>query len=56
MQNKKRLHKHLLMIYIIYFAALIVGFAASFVPDFSRGWRNAQNTLEMEIPQGGIRY
>ena len=51
MQNKKRLHKHLLMIYIIYFAALIVGFAASFVPDFSRGWRNAQNTLEMEIPQ-----
>ena len=40
---------------IIYFAALIVGFAASFVPDFSRGWRNAQNTLEMEIPQGGIR-
>ena len=50
MQNKKRLHKHLLMIYIIYFAALIVGFAASFVPDFSRGWRNAQNTLEMEIP------
>ena len=55
MQNKKRLHKHLLMIYIIYFAALIVGFAASFVPDFSRGWRNAQNTLEMEIPQGGIR-
>ena len=54
MQNKKRLHKHLLMIYIIYFAALIVGFAASFVPDFSRGWRNAQNTLEMEIPQGGI--
>ena len=55
MQNKKRLHKHLLLIYIIYFAALIVGFAASFVPDFSRGWRNAQNTLEMEIPQGGIR-
>ena len=55
MQNKKRLHKHLLMIYIIYFAALIVGFAASFVPDFSRGWRYAQNTLEMEIPQGGIR-
>ncbi len=37
MQNKKRLHKHLLMIYIIYFAALIVGFAASFVPDFSQG-------------------
>ena len=55
MQNKKRLHKHLLLIYIIYFAALIVGFAASFVPDFSRGWRDAQDTLEIEIPQGGIR-
>ena len=54
MQNKKRLHKHLLMIYIIYFAALIVGFAASFVPDFSRGWRDAQDTLEIEIPQGGL--
>lgn len=47
MQNKKRLHKHLLLIYIIYFAALIVGFAASFVPGFSRGWRDAQNTLEI---------
>ncbi|WP_295935311.1 DUF2975 domain-containing protein [uncultured Alistipes sp.] len=55
MHNKKRLHKHLLVIYIIYFAALIVGFAASFVPDFSRGWRSAQNTLAAEIPQGGIR-
>ena len=55
MQNKKRLHRHLLLIYIIYFAALIVGFAASFVPDFSRGWRDAQDTLEIEIPQGGIR-
>ena len=44
MQNKKRLHRHLLLIYIIYFAALIVGFAASFVPDFSRGWRDAQDT------------
>ena len=48
MQNKKRLHRHLLLIYIIYFAALIVGFAASFVPDFSRGWRDAQDTLEIE--------
>ena len=55
MQNKKRLHRLLLLIYIIYFAALIVGFAASFVPDFSRGWRDAQDTLEIEIPQGGIR-
>jgi len=55
MHNKKRLHKHLLVIYIIYFAALIVGFAASFVPGFSRGWESAQNTLSVEIPQGGVR-
>ena len=59
MQNKKRLHRHLLLIYIIYFAALIVGFAASFVPDFSRGWRDAQDTLEImeehcDWSQGGV--
>lgn len=55
MQNKKRLHKHLLTIYIIYFAALIVGFAASILPDFSRGWKVAQETLELEMPQGNVR-
>ena len=54
MQNKKRLHRHLLLIYIIYFAALIVGFAASFVPDFSRGWRDAQDTLEIKAAYAPI--
>lgn len=52
MQNKKRLHKHLLTIYIIYFAALLIGFAASFMPGFSRGWRLAQDTLATEQAQG----
>ena len=33
MQNKKRLHKHLLMIYIIYFAALIVGILFLFMAE-----------------------
>ena len=50
MQNKKRLHKHLLMIYIIYFAALIVGFAASFVPDFSRGYAPTTFRLRSSAP------
>lgn len=45
MQNKKRLHKHLLIIYIIYFAVLVIGFAASFVPGFSRGWQDAETDL-----------
>lgn len=55
MQNKKRLYKHLMIIYIIYFAALIVGFSASFVPDFSRGWSSAKDTLTVEQVTGGVR-
>lgn len=55
MQHKKRLYKHLLIIYVIYFIVLIVGFAASLMPDFSRGWRAARQTLEAEIPQGSVR-
>lgn len=46
MQNKRRLQKHLLVIYIIYFAALAVGFVASIAPDFSRGQHHALRTLE----------
>lgn len=55
MQNKKRLYKHLLFIYIIYFAALAIGFAASFMPGFSRGWRMAQDTLVEEKAGGDQR-
>lgn len=55
MQNKKRLNKHLLIIYIIYFAALVIGFAASFMPGFSRGWRMAQDTLVEEGVHGAHR-
>jgi len=47
MQNKKRLHKHLLSIYIIYFIVLIIGFAASFAPTFSRGHHAAQASLDL---------
>lgn len=56
MQNKKKLHKHLLIIYIIYCAALAVGFLASFVPGFSRGWQSAQSSMAREELQGGRTY
>lgn len=56
MQNKKKLHKHLLFIYVIYFVALIVGFLASFVPGFSRGWQNAESSIAREELQGGRSY
>lgn len=55
MQNKKRLYKHLLLIYIIYFAALATGFAASVVPNFSRGWRLTSQTVFEEQQQGDVR-
>ena len=55
MQNRKRLQKHLLTIYIIYFAALLIGFAASFMPGFSRGWQSARSTLAEEQTRGGVR-
>lgn len=55
MQNKKKLYKHLMIIYIIYFAALIIGFTASFVPNFSRGWSSAEDTLTSDQTTGGIR-
>lgn len=55
MQNKKRLHKHLLAIYVLYFVVLIIGFAASFAPNFSRGWRDAQTTMHEDMTRGGVR-
>lgn len=55
MQNKKRLHKHLLIIYIIYFAVLIFGLLANFVPEFSRGWKDARNSLDEEEQLGNSR-
>lgn len=55
MQNKKRLYKHLLFIYVIYFAALAIGFAASFMPGFARGWKLAQDTVVEEKVQDDQR-
>lgn len=55
MQNKKRLHKHLLIIYIIYFSALIISFTASFLPNFSMGWNSATKTINEEQHKGDLR-
>ena len=55
MQNKKRLHRHLLTIYVIYFVALFIGFMATIVPNFSRGWNDAENMLERSEMLGNGR-
>ncbi len=55
MQQKKRLHKHLLLIYIFYFVALIVGLVASFAPQFTAGWREAGQTLDNDLGHGSVR-
>lgn len=55
MQNKKRLHKHLLAIYIIYFIALVIGFTTQFIPDFARGYSDAGRTMSQDLNQGSQR-
>lgn len=55
MQNKKRLYKHLLIIYIIYFVVLIIAGASSLIPNFSRGWQTAQATVKTDQTQGNVR-
>ena len=42
MQNKRRLYKHLMIIYVFYFVALVIGFLSTIAPSFSSGWREAQ--------------
>ena len=37
MQNKKRLHKHLITIYILYFIVLVSGFMLNTIPSFTSG-------------------
>ena len=55
MQNKKKLHKHLLAIYIIYFAALVIGFVTGFMPEFSRGCSESQQVMTRDMNHGGQR-
>ncbi|MBE6182497.1 MAG: DUF2975 domain-containing protein [Rikenellaceae bacterium] len=55
MQNKKSLHRHLLTIYVIYFVALFIGFMATIVPSFSRGWNDAENMVNQSEMLGDGR-
>ena len=55
MQNKRRLYKHLMIIYVFYFVALVIGFLSTIAPSFSSGWREAQQTMDTDFPQGDVR-
>lgn len=43
MQNKKRIYRHLAIIYNIYLATLGIAFATYFLPEFLRGWKESGN-------------
>ena len=49
MQNKRRLYKHLMIIYVFYFVALVIGFLSTIAPSFSSGWREAQQTMDTDF-------
>lgn len=55
-KQKKSLRRHLLLIYVFYFAALLAGFIHSFVPNvstgFTRGWQVATEDLQMQEKLG----
>lgn len=55
MQNKRRLYKHLMIIYVFYFVALVIGFLSTIAPSFSSGWREAQQTMDTDFTQGDVR-
>lgn len=46
MENKKKMVRHLVVIYLMYFIALLAGFATNFVTEFSRGWHEAQEDVQ----------
>ena len=49
MQNKKRLHKHLITIYILYFIVLVAGFMLNTIPSFTSGLNAGMAMAEKEI-------
>ena len=53
MQHKKRMYKHLYVIYVIYFTALVIGFTANVMSsDFSQGFHEAAE----EASNHAMRY
>ena len=52
MQNKKRLYKHLIIIYILYFIVLVAGFMLKTIPNFTSGFDAGMALAERELDQG----
>lgn len=56
MQNKKRLHKHLIIIYILYFIVLASGFMLNTIPSFMSGFHAGMAQAEREIDRGDTHF
>lgn len=52
MQNKKRLYKHLIIIYILYFIVLVSGFMLNTIPSFTSGLSAGIAMAEQEVDSG----
>ncbi len=56
MQNKKRLYKHLIIIYILYFIVLASGFMLNTIPSFTSGFHAGMAQAEREIDRGDAHF
>lgn len=53
MQNKKKLYKHLIVIYILYFVVLLAGFIFK-LPSFTSGFNAGMRQANREVGQGDL--
>jgi len=53
MQNKKRLYKHLIVIYILYFVVLLAGFMLK-LPSFASGFNAGMMQADREVGRGDL--
>ena len=56
MQNKRKLHKHLIFIYFLYFIVLASGFMLNTIPSFMSGVHAGMAQAEREIDQGDAHF
>lgn len=56
MQNKKRLYKHLIVIYILYFIILASGFMLNTIPSFMSGVHAGMAQAEREFDRGDTHF
>lgn len=54
MQNKKKLYKHLIVIYILYFIVLVSGFMLNTIPAFTTGFNAGLAQAERELDRGDV--